>query len=104
MIDAAVARKERPPVTDPLLLSVLEAEPIDPAAILEAAADAMRAERPTAGRAELRAFGAALSYWATDGDPPPGEPINKGLEVWLCRVLDRVDTPDPVAAIALVEP
>lgn len=94
---------EAPAVTDPALLAALEADTPDAAAIIEAAAAALTLTRQSASRADVHTFGAALCYWATDGDPPPGAPANKPLEQWLCRVLDRVDPRDAETAIALVD-
>lgn len=91
------------PMTDPALIAALEADPPSGSAIIEAAATALAVSRPAASRADVHTFGAALSYWATDGDPPPGAPANKGLELWLFRVLDRVDPRDAQAAVDLVD-
>lgn len=90
-------------LTDPALIAALEADPPAAAAIIKAATAALAVSRPAASRADVHTFGAALCYWATDGDPPPGSPANRGLEQWLCRVIDRVDPRDAQAAIDLID-
>src|SRR4051812_19859844 len=106
MLHATHARddqRQAPAVTDPALIAALEADPPDAGAILDASAIAAAAARPGASGADVRTFGAALTYWATDGDPPPGAPANQALEQWVCRVLDRVDPGDAEVAVALVD-
>lgn len=86
---------------DPSLTALLDASGGTTAFVNEAARHYFQTAHPAASSGEVCSAAVAVVYYATDGETVPG--ANPALELWLYRVLDRLDLTDDALAVALID-